>query len=63
MLVLSRKAAETIVIDDRIQVTILQAKRGSVRIGIKAPRDIPVVRGELRRFDEPTEMADCLATT
>ena len=61
MLVLSRKAAETIVIDDRIQVTILQAKRGSVRIGIEAPREIPVVRGELRRIDESAESADCLA--
>ena len=62
MLVLSRKAAETIVIDNRIQVTILQAKRGSVRIGIEAPREIPVVRGELRRIDASAELADCLAS-
>ena len=62
MLVLSRKAAETIVIDNRIQVTILQAKRGSVRIGIEAPREIPVVRGELRRIDAAAELTDCLAS-
>lgn len=51
MLVLSRKAAETIVIDHRIQVTILKARRGVVRLGIQAPRDIPVVRAELGRCD------------
>ena len=61
MLVLSRKAAQTIVIDNRIQVTILQAKRGLVRIGIEAPRDIPVVRGELRPADKTTELTHCLA--
>ncbi len=61
MLVLSRKAAQTIIIDDRIQVTILQAKRGSVRIGIEAPRDIPVVRGELRRDNKTKELIGCLA--
>ena len=51
MLVLSRKATETIVIDNRIHVTILRTQRGVVRVGIEAPRDIPVVRGELRQDD------------
>jgi carbon storage regulator len=61
MLVLSRKATETIVIDDRIQVTILRAQRGQVRIGIQAPRDIPVVRGELCHGGKDTPALDCLA--
>jgi carbon storage regulator len=61
MLVLSRKATETIVIDDRIHVTILRANRGQVRIGIQAPREVPVVRGELRRDRKGEPPVDCLA--
>lgn len=52
MLVLSRKAGESIVINDSVCVKVLHTKRGSVRLGIEAPENIPVVRDELRR-DEP----------
>lgn len=47
MLVLSRKQDESLVIGDNIVVTILAIDRDQVRLGIDAPRDIPIVRFEL----------------
>ncbi len=44
MLILSRKLGETIVIGDDIRVTVLGIKHGVVRIGIAAPKDVPVHR-------------------
>ena len=47
MLVLTRKQKESIKIGDSIVVTILRVQGNSVRVGIEAPRDVRVVRGEL----------------
>ena len=47
MLVLSRKKNETIVIDGGIEIEILQTKGGTVKVGIKAPTNVRIVRGEL----------------
>lgn len=47
MLVLTRKLQEKICIGNDITVTILRVKGQQVRIGIEAPRDVRVVRGEL----------------
>lgn len=44
MLVLSRKANQEIVIDDRIIVKIVKVTAGKIKIGITAPENIPVVR-------------------
>jgi len=54
MLVLSRKLNQTIHIDERITVTVLRVKGNSVRLGIEAPREVRVVRGELEPFDQET---------
>ena len=48
MLILTRKVDESIVIDDYITITILEAG-DSVRVGIEAPRDIEVHREEVYR--------------
>jgi carbon storage regulator len=54
MLVLTRKQSETIQIGDSITITVLRMKGKSVRIGIKAPQDMNVIRGELA-FELPEE--------
>jgi carbon storage regulator len=47
MLVLARKLNETIVIDDRITVTVLEVRGNRIRLGIEAPQEISVMREEL----------------
>jgi carbon storage regulator len=47
MLVLGRKAGEVIRIDDDIVITVVSVGHGRVRIGIDAPKESRVLRGEL----------------
>ncbi len=47
MLVLSRKLGEKIHIGDNICITIVDIDRGKIRLGIEAPRDVPIFRQEL----------------
>lgn len=47
MLALSRKVNESIVIGNNIEVTILEVKGEQVKIGIKAPKSVPVYREEV----------------
>lgn len=47
MLVLSRKRDESIVIRDDIVVTIVEIRGDKVRLGIEAPKEVPVHRREV----------------
>lgn len=47
MLVLSRKETESIRVGDSIVITIVRVSGDKVRIGIEAPREVPVIRNEL----------------
>ena len=47
MLILSRKKKESIIINDVITITIVDVRGNKVRIGIDAPKDIPVHRSEV----------------
>jgi len=47
MLVLSRKVNETIIINDNIVVTVVDIRGDKVRLGIDAPKDVPVHRQEV----------------
>lgn len=58
MLVLTRKTTETIRIGNDVTITILRVKGQTVRVGIEAPRDVRVVRGELPTKDGDNETAD-----
>ena len=49
MLVLTRKSNQSIMIGDDIEVSVLAIMGEKVRIGIQAPRDIPVFRKEVYR--------------
>jgi carbon storage regulator len=47
MLVLSRKKSESIVINDDVVITVIEVRGDKVRLGIQAPRDVPVHRMEV----------------
>lgn len=47
MLVLSRKRNESIVIADNIEITIVEIRGDKVRLGIEAPKEVPVHRREV----------------
>tara|TARA_B100000579_G_C22668850_1_gene774607 strand:- start:46 stop:213 length:168 start_codon:yes stop_codon:yes gene_type:complete len=47
LLVLSRRRDQTLVIGDNVEVTVLEIKGGQVRLGINAPKAVPVHRGEI----------------
>ena len=47
MLILSRKAEQEILIGEDIKLTVVRIEGNRVRIGISAPREVPVLRGEL----------------
>jgi len=51
MLVLTRREGETLVIDGDIKVTVLSIKGNQVRIGIDAPKEVPIHRQELLNSD------------
>lgn len=51
MLVLTRKVGEKICIGDDIYVTVLAVHKGRVRLGVSAPRELPVHREEIHRQD------------
>jgi carbon storage regulator len=52
MLVLSRKAGERIHIGASVSITVVSVQGNKVRIGIAAPKEIPVMRAELNDFLE-----------
>ena len=47
MLVLTRKTNQSIMIGDEIEVSVLAVSGDKVRVGISAPRDVPVFRREV----------------
>lgn len=47
MLILTRRIGETLNIGDDVQVTVLGIKGNQVRIGVNAPKDVPVHREEI----------------
>jgi carbon storage regulator len=55
MLVLTRKYQEKIHIGDGITITVLHTKGKAVRLGIEAPAEVPVIRGELAFSKSPGE--------
>ena len=58
MLILTRKAGETITIGENIQVKVLSIKGGQVRIGIDAPREVNVNREEVLSEKVPAAEAE-----
>lgn len=47
MLALARKVNESIIINDNVEITILEIKGDQIKIGIDAPKSVPIYRKEL----------------
>jgi carbon storage regulator len=47
MLILGRKVGDSILIGDGIRLVVLACDRGGVRLGIDAPSDVTILRGEI----------------
>jgi carbon storage regulator len=56
MLVLSRKSGQTVTIGENIRITIVKLDRHSVRLGIEAPGEIPIIRDEMVREETPRRL-------
>ena len=56
MLVLSRKKGQTIIIDGRIEVTVLEVEGDAVKIGIAAPKEVQITRKELLQSVKETNV-------
>lgn len=47
MLALSRKKGEAIIVNNNVEITILEVKGDQVKVGISAPKEVPVYRKEV----------------
>lgn len=63
MLVLTRKTGETIRIGDSIVIKVISSGRGKAKIGIEAPAEIRVLRGELLALLNRMEETDPVPAT
>jgi len=57
MLVLSRKKNESIIINDDITIVVVEIRGDKVRLGIDAPKEIPVHRNEVYEAIRRTQQA------
>ena len=59
MLILTRRVGETLIIGDDVFITVLGVKGNQVKIGINAPKNVPVNREEIKRkIDAQIEVAN-----
>jgi len=58
MLVLSRKKNESIVINDDITIVVVEIRGDKVRLGIEAPKEVPVHRNEVYEAIRRNQQAD-----
>ena len=58
MLVLSRKVGEKLVIDGNITVEIVKIQGNRITLGIAAPADVKILRGELTQKQSKTETTE-----
>ncbi len=52
MLVVSRRSGQSIYIGEEIEISVIEAGPNRVKLGVRAPKEIPVLRGEIRLTQE-----------
>lgn len=57
MLILSRKKGEAVLINGDTEITILEISGDKVRVGINAPKEVSVLRSELKKTEEQNKSA------
>ena len=57
MLVVTRKQDESLIISDDIEITVLEVSKDKVKIGISAPKDVKIIRSELKAARQTNEQA------
>ena len=54
MLELARKVNESIIVNDNIEITVLEVKGDQIKLGIDAPKSVPIYRKELYKEIQET---------
>lgn len=57
MLVVTRKTDESIIVSDDIEITILEIAKDKVKIGISAPKEVKIIRSELKHAQQTNEQS------
>lgn len=57
MLVVTRKSDESLIISDDIEITVLEIAKDKVKIGIKAPKEVKIIRSELKDAKQTNEQS------
>ncbi len=56
MLVLSRKVGESVLLGDKITITVMEVSKGVIKLGIDAPKDMLILRKELEEVVKDTNI-------
>ena len=56
MLVLSRKIGESILLGDKVTITVMEVSKGVVKLGIDAPKEMLILRKELEEIVKDTNI-------
>ncbi len=56
MLILSRKLGESVLLDDKITITVIEVSKGVVKLGIDAPKEMLILRKELEEVVKDTNI-------
>ena len=57
MLIIRRRVGESILVGEQVEVEVLECGQGQVKLGIRAPREIVVLRKEIRAAEEENRVA------
>lgn len=63
MLVLSRQEAEAIILGDSIEIQVIRVDKHSVKLGIKAPKDVSIYRKEIYEAILKNNQAACVPSS